>query len=543
MKRFLCTALSLGTMLLVCTGCFHQGGDKEELVYCVEQAPDRLVPVLEHNESAGYLCELVFDGLVNKTDVDNGREKYEYALAKKYGFVEQLKDRRFITIELKRGVYWHDGREFTAADVVYTFDAIRASDSPLKSWLEAFVESYEKVERDNYSVRLKLVREMSVPALMDFFSPVKILPHRFLDDGVGGMLPRNLNDGSSLSEAFAWKPIGTGPYRIRERTSQEVVLDAHSSYQPSAPEIETVRMRVVGNLAMGVRMLTGGENAFLFDVKPEHFDMLRDLPLSNTAYLPHAFYALVYNTSSAPFSDPNFRKGVTRGIDRGRLVRSFLGDGSNAAAATNSSIFPTSSVYVQDCRSCFESENPYDLQQARRLIGRAVVSQPAFRLLVSSALEGERCQRLAREIGSMMRDIGVQVSVDDMNAAQYYNEIRTGGFQAALVEFSGFDHLYDFRPLFGENNYWRVHDGRLAALLNEFGRTLSWESYSSEDEDTILGLRDLGQGIHDRVEKITPACFLFTAPRRAYYSDKLIDVTIHPEVGFATIEKWTLMQE
>ena len=149
MKRYMFIALVISVLIsgMITCGC----GQKDELIYCSKQNSDTLIPILDQNEEAKYLCELIFDGLVNKTVVKNGQERYEWALAEDNGFIEEDdEDRTRIIISLRKGVYWHDGREFTAEDVIYTLNAINETgiNSPLRSWLKTFIKSFEKVKGD-----------------------------------------------------------------------------------------------------------------------------------------------------------------------------------------------------------------------------------------------------------------------------------------------------------------------------------------------------------------------------------------------------------
>lgn len=143
---------------------------------------------------------------------------------------------------------------------------------------------------------------------------------------------------------------------------------------------------------------------------------------------------------------------------------------------------------------------------------------------------GRRINQFVNGYRQMMESVGIRVIVDDLSAPHYNQKIRERNFDAVFMSFSGFDHLYDIRGLFkvdGERNIWGVSDNQLVALLQEFGSTIALDK-----------LNVLTKGIHSRIEEITPACFLFTPQRRAYFSKKLTNVTVHPEVGFSTVEKW-----
>jgi len=549
MKRYMFVALVISVLIssMITCGC----GQKEELIYCSKQNPDTLIPILDQNEEAKYLCELIFDGLVNKTVVKNGQERYEWALAEDNGFIEEDdEDRTLIIISLRKGVYWHDGREFTAEDVIYTLKAINETkiNSPLRSWLKTFIKSFEKVKGDSYKVRLKLVKEMSMPALKELFSPLKILPRWYMKKKLPYDLYINEKDKKQkisprgkVIAAFKCLPIGTGPYKIKKIKSEDVLLEANNEYYLGRPEIKKIRMQVLGSMAKAVKLLDDNPYAILFDVEQEFSNRLSGLPLENQSYLPSSFYAVVFNTKREPFRNSRFRKGVSTGIDKIGLLSSFSENSINVEKeCVNHSIFPARSMYVQSCPACFREANAFNTQNAKELLRQYSKSKRKFRLLICSSIDGARVKMLAGKLVQMMKDVDINMVVDDLNAVSYRAKIKKGDFDAVFMEFAGFDHLYDIRSLFANKNYWLVRDHNLDDLLTKFGETLSWESFPGHNEEIIPGLKDIARDIHNRVEEIVPACFLFTVPRRAYYSDRLMDVTIHPAVGFATIETWKL---
>lgn len=518
--------------LFFCSACDRRPAN--ELVYLPQKNPDNLTPILKINEEAKYLCELIFDGLVNKTTLKEGKEQYEWALAEEYR-EESADDRRLITIYLKKGILWHDGREFTSADVIYTWKAINQSNSPLKAWLNTFIEDINTVDGDNYKVKIRLKIERSMEAFMELVSTVKILPCRYSYKRGEKELPFNLTENSDVSEAFKWKPVGTGPYKITDRRSEIILLCANENYPLSAPAIKNIRMQVVTDITKAVRVLKGNQFALLFDVKPDFFDELKQESLKSQTYIPFSFYAIAYNTRRAPFNEYKFRKIVNSATDKKELAQKFIGTSeANSDQYVNTSIFPATSSYVLANSDNFLESDPFNANRARDGINSFSSSDKVFHLIISSQIEGNKAREFANSYVEMMRRIGIKVVVDDYNAPLYYRKVKDHDFDAVFMSFTGFDHLYDFRELFGNNeeyNVWGVDDRTLKELLEEFGATLSWEK-----------LKMWTVAIHNRIEEIAPACFLFSVPRKAYYSNRLRDVSIHPEVGFSTIEKWQLQE-
>ncbi len=515
---------------------------RDELVYFPNKRPDHLVPILNMNEEAKYLCELIFDGLVNKTTVRDGREHYQWALVAEEGYREEDPwNRKLITIYLKKGVLWHDGREFTADDVIYTIKAIRQSSSPLNSWLNTFIEWIKPVEGNNYKIKMKLKVERSKEAFMELFAPIKILPKWYTYQGRQIELPFNLNDGSEVSREFEFSPVGTGPYRIKERGTQErVLLSVNQTIDyryhlltdnATDPGAKFIRMEVEKDPIKAVKELKKGLG-LIFDVKEDFFKDLQDEPLDYQTYLPYSFYAIIYDTRKSPFNDHHFRKAVTCATNKEELAKKYIAQPDlMSRQVINWSIFPASSGYIQFNPDGFLEANTFNVHRARQYLSNSTVENRKFRLLICSQYDGERAKRLAETYKGMMNAIGIEIEIDDVSAPLYDSKLDKGDFDAAFYEFKGFDHLFDLRSLFGrgELNYWQVYDNNLEALLNSFAATLDWEERVR-----------LAQQIHTRIDNITPGCFLFTVPRRAYYSKRLTNVSVHPEVGFSTVETWIL---
>jgi peptide/nickel transport system substrate-binding protein len=532
MKKSL--ALIIALIILVPLGYYIvreiiDGRSQNELIYLPYQRPDNLIPILDMNQEAKYLDELIFDGLVNKTSLDaKGREQFQWALVDSGGYREESWDNtRLITIYLRKGVLWHDGREFVADDVVYTWNAIMQSRSPLSGWLASFVEAVEPFADDNYKIKIKLRVERSREAFMELFSPVKILPYEYSLNGEERNLPYNWNEKSPISEEFKKKPVGTGPYRVVDSSPDVVVLDTNENYYLGSPSIKRIQMRVEKVPLKAVEALKENELGLLFNVPQEAFDILDQERLEHTTYFPYGFYVIAYNTRRTPFSDSNFRKAVNSATDKRELARSFI-PGANDYCI-NTGVFPKSSMYVQDSPANFQERNPYDVTRAKAYLDRSSLQEKAFHLLVST-IEGARTGLFTETYKTMMANAGITVALDVTNDTYFKQKVLTHDFDAALVSYTGFDHLYDVRTVFGsdpEKNIWGVSDPQLSNLLDRFGKNIAWDS-----------LKCLTAEIHSRVEDIAPGCFLFTAPQRAYYSDRLTNVTVHPEVGFSTVERW-----
>lgn len=541
----LASVLVIGTVInaIISIGC---GGSGDELVYFPQRAPNHLNPILDTNEEAKYLCELIFDGLVNKTFVGrDGREHYEWALVTENGYREESpSNRQLLTIYLRMGVRWHDrpDHELKAEDVIYTLDAIRASNSPLKGWLNTFVEwvSLDPEGRNIYKFCMKLKVERSKECFMELFSPLKIIPKYCTYEGEYREMPLSLSRESGVAEEFKFSPIGTGPYMVHERpTVDTCLLHANESENyaylglEGQPYIKAIRMVVEDDPFKAVKELKEGFG-LVFDVKQEHFRDLKLTDLKYADYHPYSFYAIVFNMRGAPFNDPNLRAAVSLATDKKRLAGDFIfKEDIGDKPLINTGVFPASSSYVMEAPDEFRDANEFSLLEARKALDRAG-SAREFELLICPSYSGAAVRDMANSFSDMMKAVGIKAEAEEVSAPIYDARVKERQFEALVYRFEGFDSIYDLRALFGTgaSNLWGLRDDQLENDLDEFGRTLNWEKRVK-----------LAVKIHTRVNEIVPGCFLFTVPRRAYYSPRLDNVTVHPEVGFSTVENWRVRAE
>lgn len=143
--------------------------------------------------------------------------KYVGDLAKDWKISE---DALTYTFNLREGVKFHDGSDFTAEDVAFTYETVK------------------KNQGNNTAVDLS--RLESVTADSDYTVTFKLSePYSsFLDQTAClGIVPCDGYD----SAAFDTKPIGTGPWKVEQYdTEQKIIVTANSEYYDGAPAISQV---------------------------------------------------------------------------------------------------------------------------------------------------------------------------------------------------------------------------------------------------------------------------------------------------------------
>src|SRR5256714_2649076 len=177
------------------------------------------------------------------------------------------KDGMSVTWKLKQGVTWHDGKPFTADDVVFNWQY--ASDPATAS---TTIGSYKDVKAEK-------VDEHTVRVL--FSRPTPFWADAFV--GVGGMIiPKHLfadyAGGKSRDAPNNLKPIGTGPYKFADFKPGDMVRgEINTNYHlPNRPYFDSIEMKGGGDAISAARaVLQTGEYDYSWNLQVEDEILLR----------------------------------------------------------------------------------------------------------------------------------------------------------------------------------------------------------------------------------------------------------------------------
>ncbi|MEM4733939.1 MAG: ABC transporter substrate-binding protein [Candidatus Bathyarchaeia archaeon] len=214
----------------------------------------------------------VFDGLAERWDLIN----FEMvpALATKW---EVASDQKTWTVYLRQGVKWHDGVEFTADDVKFTFDMLMNDElaSPSGAFTKEIIGSPSNVEVvDKYTVRFKLPKVYAY--FVETILAGAIVPKHVLENVPVSQWrshPFNTGSGSYKVGTYeAWGPIGTGPYvyAAYDPSTQANVMVKNTNYWNKAAleaagsfQIETLYVQCIESSDAAISALKNGEVDFL----------------------------------------------------------------------------------------------------------------------------------------------------------------------------------------------------------------------------------------------------------------------------------------
>lgn len=156
-------------------------------------------------------------------------------------------DFRSYTVKLRRGVKFHDGRDMTAADVVYSIDEIWK-----KHAATASMADYAGVTAPDPDT---VVVAFSKPVPAFFFASLLCGPANYI-------VPRHVYAGSDPATNPANDaPIGTGPWRFKEwvRGSHVEFVRNDAYWRPDEPYLDRLIIRYVRDPAGRAAAMEAGE--------------------------------------------------------------------------------------------------------------------------------------------------------------------------------------------------------------------------------------------------------------------------------------------
>ena len=177
-------------------------------------------------------------------------------------------DGRSVTWKLKRDVRWHDGRPFTADDVVFT--ARYAADPATAAVSSAIYNDIgvEKLDAHTVRVRFKEPTPFWYEAFTGGFG--EILPQHRFAEYIGAR---------SRDNPANFAPVGTGPYRFVDfKPGDSLRAEANPDYHvPHRPHFDAIEIKGGGDAASAARaVLQTGEYDFAWNTQVED-EILRRL--------------------------------------------------------------------------------------------------------------------------------------------------------------------------------------------------------------------------------------------------------------------------
>ena len=255
--------------------------------------------------------------------------------------------------QLRKDVEWHDGKPFTADDVIYSCSrhTREGTESPAKGYMSQIAE----MKKDgDHVVRFKL----SAPNA-DFPIVLSDTRVQISQDGY---------------EDFVNTTVGTGPFKVKEwKAGSRYVFSRNDNYWGSdGPWVDEIEVVGIGDITARVNALLSGDINVMLELDPKAVSLIeRNKKVDLIRTQSGAFINLAMMLDREPTNNPDFRLAMKYAINREQIVKNVLkGYGS---VGNDHPISPTDPYFCSDI-----SQREYDPDKARHHIKKAGLENTAI---------------------------------------------------------------------------------------------------------------------------------------------------------------------
>ncbi len=333
-------------------------------------------------------------------------EKYKATpqLAESWEFADGGKRLR---MKLRKGVTFHTGREFTAADVVFTLQ--RYQDKEVGAQLRN-ISLYIKEAKAEDKHTVSFFMEKPNAAILDFLDGMFIM------------------DKAAITDVKT-KGVGTGPFKlVRWIPGDRVIWEKNKTYwkagKPYVDGIELLTFPDPSALAINIEAgaIDIAERLAPSDLKRLRSNANLDIIIGGFGNL---WNDVLFNVKRPPFDNPKVRAAIDLAIDRKRFAEIYYAGFSKAACLPYPEFSPG---YFADQASRCE----FNLDKAKKLLNEAGITSLDVTMTVSGPGLYPGSDVLAEVMQADLRKIGINLKIENLDPAQARPKILTAkDFQLA----------------------------------------------------------------------------------------------------------------
>ena len=365
---------------------------------------------------------------------------------------------RTLTVQVRQGVKWSDGKPFTAADVAYTFE--------LEAQNAALNENALPLANATTSGTYTAVINFTTSAYTDGYAALGktyILPQHIW---------QSIPDKSTYLDS---DPVGTGAFEVSKVEGQVMELTANPHYYlPGLPKFKTIRfLAYTGNTTSDAAIEQGQldwAGSFIPNIKTTY---LAKNPKFTIVDIPLATAFLVPNMAKGPTTNLAVRQAISEALNRSYISNTVYGGyapASNPAALLTPNFNAVASPQI----GSFPAANA---AQAKATLTKAGIKTP-LNLTVKVVTGYTDYISDLQIIQSELAPAGINLTIDSEAYSAFTADQSTGNFQLLIDNFG-----YVPSPWY---YYYEMLDSKVATPLGQNDSVGNFGRYSNPTVDSLL---------------------------------------------------------
>lgn len=401
-------------------------------------------------------------------------------------------DNKTLTLNLRHGVKWSDGKPFTSADVVFTFDLLKKYPA-----LNSNGITFSSVKAEGPD---RVVMSFAQPSYAEYYYIL----------GLTYIVPKHIWASVKPVSYSDPNPIGTGPYTLSRYSSQSVTLTKNPHYwQKGEPVVSTLEFPVYDSNDSAAVALENGSVQWGGQFIPGVMKVFAAKSPDNHVWQPGGSdNSLVTNLTDYPLNLLPLRRAISLALDRAKISQ--LGENGQEPPITTQTglILPDQKSYLAPQYA--NDKFTVNTSKAMSLLKAAGFKRNGSGPLLSPKGAPVKLTLIdpsaytdfmadAQVIADQLKAIGIQVTVRGISANQWQTDLNQGDFQLSIDYSTGgptpyymFDSIlnHDLSAAIGKNasgDYERWNSPATQAALHQF-TTAGSDAARQRALDSIEGI-------------------------------------------------------
>ena len=418
----------------------------KSLVVAVDSPPRMMNPHGDDSDAGLSYMANFFDGLLQRKGAGG---KLVPALAVKWEHPDALSWKFY----LRKGVTFHNGNPFTAADVKFSFE--RLGNPEVSEFLNTGKQISAVEVLDDHTVVIKTSEP--IPWFANNMHQIFIMDKESTEARDSGEVQN--------------RPIGTGAYKLEEWVKGSYVrLVANEDYWEGAPAIKNVEIRPITEASTRFAALVSGQAEIVTGVPVELYEPVVSNAKLEVVSRParRSIFLALGNKAEDPWSDIRVRKAMYMAINEEEIIEKVMRGHATPAAQIPD---PPTIGYNADLKRL-----SYDPDMAKKLLTEAGYPNGFEVTLTGPNDRYVQDEKICEAVAKYLAKVGIKVNLDVKPKSIFFPEVADGVLDFYLIGW--FDGTYDMG-----RTYFKIAHSRDAE--KGFGG-LNGAAYSNTELDKLL---------------------------------------------------------